>query len=208
MKLNLRNLLAIGTDNVSVMVGVNNGVCAKLKVELPHLILIKCLCYSLQLAVSQASRETLPKELEFLIAETNRWFSHSFLRQQLYKQLYQTINDGANPLKIPKSCATRWFSIHHAVERVVQQWLELKTHFSIVRNSEDDYTSEVLYKMYADEKHLAYFLFLLPILSDVQRVNKMFKFKTIDHLKLLDQLVTLFKTIGKTLVLPTSRCNF
>ena len=90
----------------------------------------------------------------------------------------------------------------------MQQWLELKTHFSIVRNSEDDYTSEVLYKMYADEKHLANFLSLLPILSDVQRVNKMFESKTIDHLKLLDQLITLLKTIGKTLVLPTSTCNF
>ena len=66
IKLNLQKLLAIGTDNTSVMVGVNNGVHAKLKVELPHLILIKCLCHSLQLAVSQASRETLPKELEFL----------------------------------------------------------------------------------------------------------------------------------------------
>ena len=126
MKLNLQNLLAIETDNASVMVRVNNGVYAKLKVKLSHLILIKCLCHSLQLAVSQASRETLTKELEFLIAETNRWFSHSFRRQQLYKQLYQTTNDGANPLKIPKNCATRWLSIHHAVERVVQQWLEIK----------------------------------------------------------------------------------
>ena len=36
----------------------------------------------------------------------------------------------------------------------------------------------------------------------------MFESKTIDHLKLLDQLVTLLKTIGKTLVLPTSRFNF
>ena len=76
MKLNIQNLLAIGTANASVMVGVNNGVYAKLKVKLPHLILTKCLCHSLQLAVSQASRETLPKELEFLIAETNRSFSH------------------------------------------------------------------------------------------------------------------------------------
>ena len=77
-----------------------------------------------------------------------------------------------------------------------------------MRNNEDNYTSEVFYKMYADEKHLAYLLFLLPILSDVQKVNKTFESKTIDHLKLLDQLVTLLKTIGKTLVLPTSRCNF
>ena len=76
MKLNIQNLLAIGTANASVMVGVNNGVYAKLRVKLPHLILTKCFCHSLQLAVSQASRETLPKELEFLIAETNRSFSH------------------------------------------------------------------------------------------------------------------------------------
>ena len=89
----------------------------------------------------------------------------------------------------------------------MQHWLELKTHFSVVRNSEDDYTSEMLNKMYADEKHLVYFLFLLPM-SDVQRVNKMFESKTIDHLKLLDELVTLLKTIGKTLVLLSSRCNF
>ena len=36
MKLNLQNLLAVGTDNASAMVGVNNGVYAKLKVKLPH----------------------------------------------------------------------------------------------------------------------------------------------------------------------------
>ena len=75
MKLNLQNLLAIGTDNASVMVVVNNG----LKVKLPHLILIKCLCHSSQLAVSQASCETLPKELEFLIAELTDGFRIHFI---------------------------------------------------------------------------------------------------------------------------------
>ena len=34
MKLNLQNLLATETDNASVMVGVNNGVYAKLKLKL------------------------------------------------------------------------------------------------------------------------------------------------------------------------------
>lgn len=63
------------------MVGVNNGVYAKLKVELPDLILIKCLYHSLKFVVSQDTRETLPKELEFLMAESDRWFSDSFFRQ-------------------------------------------------------------------------------------------------------------------------------
>ncbi|GBP31943.1 hypothetical protein EVAR_18482_1 [Eumeta japonica] len=55
--LRLENLMGIGTDNTSVMVGVNNGVYTKLKEEVPHLILERCLCHSLQLAVSAAAKE-------------------------------------------------------------------------------------------------------------------------------------------------------
>lgn len=40
--LNLERLLAFGTDNATVMVGINNGVHAKLKSEVPNLILVKC----------------------------------------------------------------------------------------------------------------------------------------------------------------------
>ncbi|CAH2100390.1 unnamed protein product [Euphydryas editha] len=59
--------MGIGTDNAPVMVGVNNGVFSKLKEEVPQLILVRCLCHSLQLAVSAAAREFLPRNLEFLI---------------------------------------------------------------------------------------------------------------------------------------------
>ena len=41
----LTNLIAIGTDNASVMTGINNGVYAKLKNEIPSLILIRCICH-------------------------------------------------------------------------------------------------------------------------------------------------------------------
>jgi hypothetical protein len=43
--LNLKNLVRIGTNNASVMTGVNSGVHQKLKIEVPQLILIKCLCH-------------------------------------------------------------------------------------------------------------------------------------------------------------------
>lgn len=68
--LDLHNLDAIGTDNASVMVGVNSGVYSKLKAEVPHLILIKCVRHSLQLAVSHATTECLPRNLKFRIKET------------------------------------------------------------------------------------------------------------------------------------------
>ena len=70
-KVNINNCIAIGTDNASVMVGINNGVYTKLKQEYPHLILMRCVCHSIQLAMSYASAECLPRNLEFLIAETH-----------------------------------------------------------------------------------------------------------------------------------------
>ena len=58
-KLSLKNLAAIRTDNASVMIGINKGVHAQLRAEIPSLILIKCVCHSIQLAVSQASADSL-----------------------------------------------------------------------------------------------------------------------------------------------------
>ncbi|KAL0198379.1 hypothetical protein M9458_006919, partial [Cirrhinus mrigala] len=47
-----KNLLGIGTDNASVMTGVYNGVHKILQEQsdLKHLVLIRCVCHSLQLA--------------------------------------------------------------------------------------------------------------------------------------------------------------
>lgn len=52
-KLNLNQLTGIGTDNASVMTGVNSGVYKILKENhsLPNLILVRCVCHSIQLAV-------------------------------------------------------------------------------------------------------------------------------------------------------------
>lgn len=95
--LELQKLIVVGTDNASVMTGVNNGVYAKLKAEIPQLLLVRCVCHSLQLAVSHAAKEHLPRHLDFLIRECYNWFSHSSLRQVKYKKLYGLINDGMKP---------------------------------------------------------------------------------------------------------------
>jgi hypothetical protein len=70
--------LAIGTENSSFMVEVNNnGVHLKLRAELPCFLLVKCVSHSLHLAVSRAAAECRQRNLEILIKETYIWFSHS-----------------------------------------------------------------------------------------------------------------------------------
>lgn len=60
---NLKNLRRMGTDNASVN---NNGVYQKLKAEVPSLVLVRYVCHSLQLSVSAAAAEALPRNLEYI----------------------------------------------------------------------------------------------------------------------------------------------
>lgn len=195
--LDLHNLIGIGTDNASVMVGINNGVYQKLKEEIPSLVLVRCVCHSLQLAVSQASSRTLPRNLEFLVSETYNWFARSSSRQQAYKDLYQLINDGHNPHKIVQACQTRWMSIASAVKVICDQWLELKTHFEIARRSESCYASEMLYEMYCDDFNYVYLLFLKSILTETERVNKNFEANDSDPTKLLEDLTFFYQNTSE-----------
>lgn len=142
-EIKMSNLVGIGTDNASVMTGVNNGLHQILKAEydLPQLVLVRCVCHSLQLAVSHASQQSLPRNIEFLVRETYNWFSISPNRRQAYRQIYEVINCGENPLAITKVCATRWLSIEPAVSRILNQWCELQLHFELARRNENCYTA-------------------------------------------------------------------
>lgn len=91
-QLNITNMVGIGTDNANVMIGKNKSVHVALKKEVPELILVKCVCHSLQLAVNQSLDEHLPESLEFIVYETYNWFSKSSNRQFLYKTLYNNLN--------------------------------------------------------------------------------------------------------------------
>lgn len=93
MKINHNNLIGIGTDNATVMVGSKRSVYQELKKDVPSLVLIKCVCHSVQLAVNHACKLILPGDLEFLIYETYNWFSKSSKRQMDYRRIYQVINN-------------------------------------------------------------------------------------------------------------------
>lgn len=149
-------------------------VYTRLKKNVPHLILIRCVCHSLQIAISKATENTLPRNIEFLIKKTYNWFANSSIQQLNYAQVYRTVNNGQEPLKILRVAETRWLSIEPAVKRILDQWTELKSHIEIIRINDNCYTAELLYSMYCDKKN---FIFLYPILSVVQKTNKNFESK-------------------------------
>ena len=205
--LDFSKLIGIGTDNASVMTGIHNGLYARLKEEQPSLVLVRCLCHSLQLATSFAVCETLPRNLDYMVSETYNWFSKSSSRQLAYKQIFNLINDGHDPPRIVRSCKTRWLSVATAVTRIHDQWAELKAHFEITRRSEHCYAAEVLFSMFSDERNKIYFQYLKSISNEVQRVNLIFQADKPDPTKLVDSLVFLIESLLKQIVIPTRRID-
>ncbi|KAL0860066.1 hypothetical protein ABMA27_010381 [Loxostege sticticalis] len=204
-KLNINQMIGIGTDNASVMTGINNGVHAILKRDygLQHLILIRCVWHSLQLPVTHASENSLPRTVEFLVREIYKWFSVSPKRRDEYKKIYELINCGEAPLKITKVCDTRWLSIEPAVTKILSQWEELKLHFNLARGNENCYAAELIYNMLQDNKHYLYLIFLRSVLNDVQIAIKAFEGEDSNPLKLLNTLKTLIQSVSQRILMPT-----
>lgn len=167
--MNPQNLLGVGVDAASVNVGLTHGVyqLSKQDVQLLNSIMMRCVCLSVQLALSYAVAESLPRNTEFLVRETYSWFAHSWRRQSVYKTLYETLNDGSKPLQIPRVCGTRWVSLEPVATRILSQWNELTLHFNIARSGEKCFTAEMLYSMYTDPISKLYMLYLRPILRDI-----------------------------------------
>lgn len=199
MKLDVKKCIGLGTDGCNTMSGAHNSVISKLREVNPHVTHIKCICHSLQLCTSYAMKK-LPSHLEYMLSQTYRYFSSSVLRQQKYANLYSTINVGEQPLKILQLCDTRWLAIAPCLSRILHQYDELKLHFEISKH--EDYAADLLYQMYKDPANKAFLAFLNPIVSQVNRVNKMFEADQCNVSKLLAELISLYQSVLIRLMMP------
>lgn len=69
-----------------------------------------------------------------------------------YRVIYTTINENHDPLKIVQTCNTRWLSIETAVTRILDQWIELTTHFQLSRKTDMCFVANMLYDIYSNAK--------------------------------------------------------
>lgn len=199
--LDLDNCVGVGTDGASVMCGKHNSLFTKMKEVNPRLVLVKCVCHSLHLACNEAV-DVLPTHMDYLVRETFNWFAHSPKRQQMYKAIYEAINSGEVPRKLVGISATRWLSIASALKIIVDQWLELKTHFDVARCQERCYSAKVLSEMYRDEQNLLLAKFVSPIVNEFDRINKIFQCENPDVVKLHGDLSSFVKSLMSRVIMP------
>lgn len=53
-KIPLQNIVGMASDNSSVMIGCNNSFMSRLKLEIPSLVVLNCICHSSALIASRA----------------------------------------------------------------------------------------------------------------------------------------------------------
>ncbi|CAH1647440.1 unnamed protein product [Spodoptera littoralis] len=205
-KLNINQLIGIGTDNALFMTRINNGVRARLQRDygLKHLILIRCVCHSLQLAVTHACKGSMPKKTEYLVREIYMWFSVSPKRKYQYKNIYEKINCGETAYKMTKFCDNCWLSIEPAVTNILSQWKELIWHFKVATVTEKCYAAERIYYLLKDKRNYLYLIFLRSILNDVQIAVKAFECEDSYPLKQVIALKTLIVSLSKKILTPTA----
>lgn len=121
----------------------------------------------------------LPAELEFMVRESRNWFAHSPLRRLQYQDLHSAINDGAMPQKLVQLVQTRWLAWSRAINTILNQWLELKTHFSnhvlSLTPSEKRAIGRKLHECYQNESFHLFLLFLKPVTEELNQLNLMFQ---------------------------------
>ncbi len=61
------------------------------------------------------------------------------------------------------------------MSRILDQWEELKLHFSLTMASEHCYMADVQHSMYSDPQNLLYLTYLKSIISEVQCAGKAFE---------------------------------
>lgn len=166
----------------SNLCGKNNSVISTLRKEVPHLILVKCICHSLHLCAEKATH-CLPDEIEFLVSETVNWFSRSTIRRSKYKTIFKLINNDNDPLKLTKLSQTRWLSRYEAINKIVNQYLELKTNFNIAAFCEKCHITTLLSNLYENNFNYLFLVALRPLLKQICDLNTLFQSNNINFCK-------------------------
>ena len=200
--LTLDRLIGIGVDDCSAMVGVHHSLATYFRKLIPHIVIFKCVCHSLQLAASKAA-DTLPAHLDFLVRESYNWFSHSPKRLIHYRELHKCLTNEVLT-KLRQLSATRWMSRYECITRIIDQWDALKLCFQMASsNDERCYTARQLASMYQDPRNYIMLIFLEGTLKDFSRINKLFELANADVVRLGSDLLDFFYSLLQRIVIPS-----
>ncbi|XP_077422813.1 uncharacterized protein LOC144052536 [Vanacampus margaritifer] len=116
------NLVCFAADNAAVMLGSKKGVASFITEKSPSAYIAGCSCHLIHLAVQRGAKQ-LPVKLDDLLVDVFYYLEKSSKRKQALRQFQE--EEGLPKAKILKHVSTRWLSLEHCLDRLLQQWTAL-----------------------------------------------------------------------------------
>ncbi|KAF8777684.1 Zinc finger protein 862 like protein [Argiope bruennichi] len=201
----LENCIGFASDGAANMVRCNNSVWSKLKTVSPYCVQLRCICHSLALCIQHAVSK-LPSNIGFLLVEIPSWFSHSSIRREAYKDLFQVMNTTSDsqetvqaPLPFKKLSPTRWLVRGKVMLNILMNWEELKVYFISAEEAETKFDTKyklrMIREMLVDHRNQLYFHFATPLVQEFERLNSLFQKNKADPQELNDELFLHYRSL-------------
>ena len=117
----LEKVSSLASDGAAVMTGRHNGVGAKLREDIPHLVQIHCVAHKLALAAGQACRDnTLFNEYQLTLKNIYRYFNNSAVRYNELRALQDLLksDEDVRQVTLKEPASFRWLSLEAAVKAI------------------------------------------------------------------------------------------
>ena len=162
------NLVGLGSDGASVMLGSRNSVLTRLQTEQPRIVSFHCNCHIAALIANHACKE-LPGYLDDLTVQIWYFFQKSPKRQRVFQEFQQFVD--VKPHKLLKAGQTRWLSLEICVNRLLEQYEALLSYFR--SSSENLATVRRITQSLENPLSRLFLMFLSDALPVINIFNKM-----------------------------------
>ena len=170
-----QKLIMFTNDGASVMLGRNNGVQAKLKAIVPHLLEFHCVAHREALVVSHAYNSIDNfVQLESTLQAIYSYFSHSSTRLERLKSVFNVLDKKF--VRLQKLFDIHWLSRLQALKAILRSYEALILYFDDRAN--EDVTAEGIVKRLKKYRFVVCLHFLCDVLSTLGQLNKTFQLPT------------------------------
>ena len=185
---------SVGVDNTSVNIGIRISIKSRVLERISAIFFNGCPCYILHNAARKASDKLCSHcgfDVEELCIDIYYWFDKSTKRKNGLHE-YWTFCDQEYRAMI-KHVITRWLSLELAVERVLKQFVSLKSYFRSENEVQPRFKR--LHDLFEDPMTEVYLLFFQSVLPCFTQTNKSLQREEPLVHCLQPQLLSLYKKI-------------
>jgi hypothetical protein len=162
-KLDLNKMVMFTSDGASVMLGKLNGVAARLKIDVPHLVQQHCVAHREDLGISDSWKEVkLMKEVETFMRTVYTIFCRNSTKRSQFKELANASE--CESIAFRPLNEVRWLSRHFALKAIIRNYDVLLKYFEEEKDNDiNDPISTYCYKKLNSHQ----FHITLEVLNDV-----------------------------------------